>query len=216
MSKNCGYFKVRQKPFKFMTSSSIPVKKVIVVGDSAVGKTSLLLNYVDGVSAKSTNTTVGVDFKNKLLDVNGESIKLQLWDTAGQERFRTIALSYFRKADGIALIFDVTSSNSFEHIPYWMDNIVEKTDHKLPIILIGNKGDLPDAITADQAKKMADDYRVPFFKTSAKTGDGISEAFMKLAQMILEDDSKEQETSEPKSVDLTSNSQHEDEKKACC
>ena len=161
------------------------VKKIIVIGDPSVGKTAVLMNYVDGVSAIETISTIGIDFKNKNVNVDGNEIKLQLWDTAGQEQYRTIATAYYKRAHGIALFYDVTSRQSYEHIPGWMESITSNTDENIPIVLIGNKIDLESTVTAEAGQEMANEYSVPFFLTSAVTGQNIEEAFLTLARMMI-------------------------------
>lgn len=194
---------------------STEVKKVIVVGDSSVGKTSVILKYTDGdVKIGETLATIGVDFKNKMLNVGGKDIRLQIWDTAGQEKFRNIAVQYFRRAQGIAVFYDVTSKDSFDHIPSWMDSIKNQNDKNVPVILIGNKCDLPAKISADQGRSLASEYGVPFFLTSAADGTGINEAFEKIANLMLDN---KNEVSEPESLKLTDDSnKKDDDKKKCC
>ncbi|OHT16584.1 Ras-related protein Rab-13 [Tritrichomonas foetus] len=189
------------------------ILKVIVVGDSTVGKTALLLKYVDGNFTQST-TTIGVDFKNKNLVLDDKPMKLQLWDTAGQERFKTIAVSYYRRAHGIALLYDVSNMQSFEHIPMWLDSVKQNTDKTVPLILIGNKCDLAAKVGLDEGKQMAEENGVPFFLTSAKTGEGITEAFESLARMIIEDQAKE--ATRPKEIHVDITEKEEVKKKRCC
>ena len=189
------------------------VQKVIVVGDSTVGKTALLIKYIDGVY-QSTSTTVGVDFKNKNLVIDGKHVKMQLWDTAGQERFKTIAVSYYRRAHGVVIVYDVSNMQSFEHVPLWLDSVKQNTDRPVPLILIGNKCDLAPKVQENEGKQMAEENNVPFFLTSAKTGDGIDEAFEHLARMILEDREKEK-AKEDKAPNVDINHGQTTKKKCC-
>lgn len=193
---------------------SLDVLKVIVIGDSTVGKTALLLKYVEGVYT-STTMTIGIDFKNKNIQIDGKEIKLQLWDTAGQERFKTISVSYFRRAHGIALLYDVSNTQSFEHVPSWLDSVAQNTLRKVPLILIGNKCDLALKVKVEEGKQMAQDNDVPFFLTSAKTGEGVEEAFTSLAKMILKDQGQLEDNSQGGNV-IIDEEQDTKEKKKCC
>lgn len=193
---------------------SLDVLKVIVIGDSTVGKTALLLKYVEGVYT-STTMTIGIDFKNKNIQIDGKEIKLQLWDTAGQERFKTISVSYFRRAHGIALLYDVSNTQSFEHVPSWLDSVAQNTLRKVPLILIGNKCDLALKVKVEEGKQMAQDNDVPFFLTSAKTGEGVEEAFTSLAKMILKDQGQLEDSSQGGNV-IIDEEQDTKEKKKCC
>ena len=147
--------------------------RIIVVGDSTVGKTAAIIKFVDGISASSTIPTVGVDFKTKKMNVRGEEISMQIWDTAGQERFRSLTNSYFRKAQGIALFFDVTNKDSFSHLQTWLDSISDNlysSGTTIPIVVIGNKIDLTSKRVVSQEEALqflSDAYH--YFYTSAKS-----------------------------------------------
>lgn len=192
------------------------VVKVVVIGDGTVGKTALLMNYVDGVKAENASTiaTIGVDFKNKILKIDGKSVKLQIWDTAGQERFRTIAVSYYRKAQGIALIYDVSNRESFEHLQSWMDSINDNAEENVPIILIGNKCDLVHKVSEEEGTQFADEYKLPIFFTSAKTGKNVQESFLELTKIII--NKKEPQKIEPKIIDPKEKNEDEKKKGGCC
>ena len=201
--------------FYIEMDTGIPTKKLIIIGDGSVGKTAMLLNFVDDIKAGLTNSTIGVDFKSKIIEVNNQKIKLQIWDTAGQERFRNIAISYYRRSDGIALVYDVSSQLSFDHIPKWMDSIAKNVTNTIPTILIGNKIDLDNKISLEQGQNMASEYNVPFFQTSAKTGEGINEAFTKLAEMVLQNQSESEDNS-IKIEEDTEGTQNTDNSKCHC
>ena len=131
--------------------------KVLLLGNSDVGKSSLLLRYVDSVWNDSFVPTIGVDFKVKTLDINDKKIKMQIWDTAGQERFRTVVATYFRGAHGILLLYDVTNKDSFKNLENWLIEIEKNAQEKVLKILIGNKCDLTDdrEITTEEGKAFA-------------------------------------------------------------
>ncbi|XP_029057623.1 ras and EF-hand domain-containing protein isoform X2 [Monodon monoceros] len=184
------------------SSSSQKAYKIVLAGDAAVGKSSLLMRLCKNEFRGNTSATLGVDFQMKTLIVDGERTVLQLWDTAGQERFRSIAKSYFRRADGVLLLYDVTCEKSFLNVREWVDMIEDAAHNSIPIMLVGNKADLRDAAEAEGQKcvpgyfgeKLAMTYGALFCETSAKDGSNIVEAVLHLTREVKkrtdEDDSK--------------------------
>uniref|UniRef100_V9KG76 Ras and EF-hand domain-containing protein n=1 Tax=Callorhinchus milii TaxID=7868 RepID=V9KG76_CALMI len=166
--------------------------KIVLAGDAAVGKSSFLLRLCKNEFRGNTSATLGVDFQMKSLIVDGEQTVLQLWDTAGQERFRSIAKSYFRRADGVLLLYDVTCEKSFLNVREWVDMIEDSTHENIPIMLVGNKVDLREraieegqkSIPTSYGEKLAMTYSVLFCETSAKDGSNIIEAVLHLARNV--------------------------------
>ena len=159
--------------------------KLLIIGNSGVGKTCILLQFSEGNFTTSHLTTIGIDFKIKTVDVDGKQIKLQIWDTAGQERFRTITQTYYKNAMGIILAYDVTDENSYNDICKWMQQIDTHASENVAKILIGNKSDRPDRkISMEQGQKLADEYNIKFMETSAKNNSNINEAFYYIAKQI--------------------------------
>ncbi|XP_069786438.1 ras and EF-hand domain-containing protein homolog isoform X2 [Narcine bancroftii] len=166
--------------------------RIVLAGDAAVGKSSFLLRLCKNEFRGSTSATLGVDFQMKTLVVDGEQTILQLWDTAGQERFRSIAKSYFRRADGVLLLYDVTCEKSFLNVREWVDTIKDSTNEAVPIMLVGNKVDLRNKATKEGQKsiptsygeKLAMNYSVLFCETSAREGSNIIEAVLHLAREV--------------------------------
>ena len=161
--------------------------KVLLIGDSSVGKTSVLLRYVEDTFNPEFQTTIGVDFKISTFQLNGKIIKLQLWDTAGQDRFKNIVASYYRGAHGIVLAFDITNHASFQNINRWYDEAQNYLQKSVPKLLIGNKLDLSSqrAVRTEDAKELADRLGVEYIETSAKNSQNVKLAFETLSRSIL-------------------------------
>jgi Ras-related protein Rab-8A len=160
--------------------------KVLMVGDSGVGKTSLLLRYDNDVFNESYVTTIGIDFKTKYLDVGDKRVRLQIWDTAGQERFRTITTSYFRGAQGILLCFEVSDRNSFNSIGSWLEQITSHADQQVCVIICGTKCDSKREVTAEQGQALADKHGYTYIECSAKENHNVVAAFEAIAHEIVE------------------------------
>merc|ERR1712176_1356034 len=160
--------------------------KLLLIGDSGVGKSCLLLRYVDETYQESYISTIGVDFKIKTIELDGKVIKLQIWDTAGQERFRTITSSYYRGAHGIIVVYDVTDQESFNNVKVWLQEIDRYANENVNKLLVGNKSDLTSKKVVDYetAKAFADELGIPFLETSAKSAANVEQSFMTMAAEI--------------------------------
>jgi len=160
--------------------------KLLLIGDSGVGKSCLLLRFSDDSFTPSFITTIGIDFKIRTIELDGRRIKLQIWDTAGQERFRTITTAYYRGAMGILLVYDVTDEKSFGNIRNWIRNIEQHATESVNKMLIGNKCDMVDkkVIETERGQALADEYSIKFMETSAKNSINVDQAFINLAQDI--------------------------------
>lgn len=166
------------------TSSYDYIVKVLIIGNTKVGKSSIVLRFSDEKFEPSFITTIGVDFRTKVLNIDDESIKLYVWDTAGQERFRTITTAYYRNAMGVLLVYDITDIESFEGCQRWLKNIQTHASEDIVIVLVGNKADFEDqrVISYDQGSSLAEKIGCAFFETSAKTGVNVAEAFETLTK----------------------------------
>ncbi|KAK0132510.1 Ras-related protein Rab-37 [Merluccius polli] len=173
--------------------------KVMLLGDSAVGKTCVLVRFKDGAFLGGNFiATVGIDFRNKVVTVDNLKVKLQIWDTAGQERFRSVTHAYYRDAQALLLLYDVTSKSSFDNIRAWLTEIHEYAQKDVVIMLLGNKSDMAAerVIKKEEGEKLAKEYGVPFMETSAKTGVNVELAFQAIAQELKHRDA--QQPNEPK------------------
>ncbi|MFX1519316.1 MAG: Rab family GTPase [Promethearchaeota archaeon] len=162
--------------------------KVIVVGDAAVGKTSLMFRFVHGTFQKDYKMTIGVNFATKMIRLDdGVNVKLSIWDTAGQERFHFLLPSYYDGSSGGLVVFDVTRRESFTNLPKWLEQIRDKVN-QVPLVLIGNKADLEDlrAVTYEEAKQFAQQHGLAYTETSAKTGENVTDVFAALTQFMTE------------------------------
>ncbi|XP_075875726.1 ras and EF-hand domain-containing protein homolog isoform X2 [Nelusetta ayraudi] len=162
--------------------------RIVLAGDAAVGKSSFLLRLCKNEFKMNSSSTLGVDFQMKTMIVDGQPTLLQLWDTAGQERFRSIAKSYFRRADGVLLLYDVTCESSFLNVREWVDMIEDVSPEDIPIMLVGNKCDLRqdkvNCVPTSYGEKLAMTYNTLFCETSAKDGSNILEAVLHLAREV--------------------------------
>ena len=167
--------------------------KILILGDSSVGKTSLLLKYADGYFPTIYVATIGVEYKIKQINVNGLDINLQIWDTAGQERFRSITQNFMKGADGIMYVYDITEKSSFDNLKNWIRQSEDSTEGFKKII-VGNKSDLEldRNVPKESLQKFCDDRKLKGVEVSAKLGTNVSETFECLAKMIIGDQSKEE------------------------
>ena len=170
-----------------MTSEPSITFKILTIGESGVGKTCILRRFVENKFLKNHLATIGIDFKTKTLNINNQEIKLKIWDTAGQERFRNITTQYYKGADGIVLVYDVTEESSYDKIRDWMEQILYNTQRDdIGLVLLGNKCDMePRTVTEEQGNKMAEELKISYFETSALNGQGIKEAFEQLTRDIM-------------------------------
>ncbi|CAG9313594.1 unnamed protein product [Blepharisma stoltei] len=163
------------------------VFKLVIIGDSGVGKSCLLIRYAENTFAETHVATIGVDFLLRNLSIDGESVRLQIWDTAGQERFRTIITGYYRNADGVIFVFDKTKRDSFDHIEDWLKEVERYSSAKVVKVLVGNKADLqPHAVTTEEAKLKADQLNLEYIEASAKSAFQVDLIFDSVARKIIQ------------------------------
>lgn len=191
--------------------------KLLLIGDSGVGKSSLLLRFSDNSFSGSYITTIGVDFKIRTLVLDGERVKLQIWDTAGQERFRTITSTYYRNTHGVIVVYDVTNPESFVNVKRWLHEITQNCD-SVCTVLVGNKDDDPSrkrVETAD-AKRFSDQMGVRMFETSAKENRNVEEMFLSVTRLVLRMKKESQARLRPTEVVTITKTKKKPHVKRCC
>jgi len=185
--------------------------KVIILGDSGVGKTSLMNQYVNKKFSRQYKATIGADFLTKEIMVNDKMVTMQIWDTAGQERFQSLGVAFYRGADGCILVYDITDSKSFGSIESWMDEFLVQAapsnPDDFPFVLIGNKCDLADTqrqVPTSKAREYAKNKgEIPNFEASAKDATNVSSAFQQIAERALQRESANQPIYMPQTVDVS-------------
>ena len=188
--------------------------KIMVLGESKVGKTSLIKRYTKDQFGGVYLTTVGMDFQDKIIEIEDKKVRLQVWDTAGQERFRNVTKSYFQSSQGLLVVYDITDKESFEKINFWVDNIKNNAPENAKLILVGNKCDLANErkVSYEEGENYAKKFNIKFFESSAKDGTNVKEFFFYLANEIYQDD-KTKGKNNKNSLQLNANQKG---KKKCC
>ncbi|KAJ3673737.1 hypothetical protein LUZ60_005729 [Juncus effusus] len=163
------------------------VFKVVLIGDSAVGKSQILSRFARDEFSLDSKATIGVEFQTRTLSIQGKNVKAQIWDTAGQERYRAVTSAYYRGAVGALLVYDITKRQSFDHMARWLVELRSHADRQIIIMLIGNKSDLSDerAVSSDDAKEFAEKESLFFLETSALEGKNVETAFEKVLTEIF-------------------------------
>ena len=197
------------------------IVKLLLLGDSSVGKTSIIIKYISNKFMDTNIATLGVDYMDKTVDYNNLKVFLQIWDTSGEEKFRSITRNFYRNADGLLVVFDLTCKESFNHVKNWLN---EAKEHKNDIktILVGNKLDLEDEreVNKETALKFAEKNNLKYLETSAKNGKNINNSFKEMISLILNDKTeqeiKKEFTKSDSSISINSGKDGKKIKKSCC
>ena len=193
--------------------------KILIIGDTDVGKTSILLQYTSDFFQEVHIATIGVEFKLKEITLDNVVYKLNIWDTAGQERFRAITKSFFKAADGIVFVYDVTLKSSFDNMKNWVKD-AESRDNNFKSVIVGNKIDLDDLreVSLEEGQSFASKKNCPFFESSAKKRINIDEIFITLLKEILKEKNDKVEKLKivkEDNIKLNNNNRHNQKKKCC-
>ena len=163
--------------------------KILTLGDTLVGKSSIVLRYSENKFTSSILSTIGVDSKRKIVKVKGETVKVSIWDTAGQEKYQNIAKQYYFGANGVLLIYDITNEKSFKKIDFWYNDLKDNVNiDEMFVCLIGNKKDLESkrVITKEKAEEYAKELNIPYYEVSAKSGEGIKQLFLGVIEKVMD------------------------------
>ena len=197
--------------------------KVVLVGDSFVGKTNIMSKYLKNEFHEDSKATVGVEFGSKQFTVEGHSIKAQIWDTAGQERYKAITSAYYKGARGAFIVYDITRKQSFESVEKWVNDVTAVADKNITIILIGNKSDLEDQrqVTKEQGQDKANKLEIAFMETSAFSGENLEKAFNMMINEVYKKCHEELLAEGDVDIieggkDINLESKQNEEKKKCC
>ena len=195
--------------------------KLILIGDSCVGKSNILLKYLKNEFDPNSRATVGVEFGTKNIIINNKKIKIQIWDTAGQERYRSITSAYYKGAKGALIVYDITRKCTFDNIDKWISDLKLNGDKNICIVILGNKSDLDDKreVSKGDGIKKSEMYKTAFLETSALNGDNIGKAFDEIIEQIIQNNKSFFEDSNKKEMDKVVNlneSNKDNDKKKCC
>jgi len=204
---------------KNISNYSDYIFKIVLIGDTSVGKSCLLTRFADDQFTDNYVTTIGVDFRFKTMIVMDKIIKVQVWDTAGEERYRSITNAYYRGAEGILIVFDLTNEESFKSIQNWINEVTVFTGKDVIIICLGNKSDLKSEISKNIIDEFKKKTNLEIFNVSAKTGEGVEEAFKHIIELLIKKNTDKKE--ENNAINLTPNTNNNNspidkKKESCC
>ena len=193
--------------------------QLLIIGDATVGKTSILSRFSKNSFNSNYLATVGLDFFTKDEIFEGKIIRIKIWDTAGQERYKSLTKGFFRNAQGIIIVFDVTNLESFNSLKYWIQSIQNNIDlekNNIPAIIIGNKIDLPEReVKKDDGEKFAKEQKYEYFETSAKSGEGVSESIRFLVKTLFENANFCEKNKDKKNMTIKGEKYNKESKKCC-
>lgn len=194
------------------TQKGVNCIKLLTLGNSMVGKSSLIARFIDNKFFDSYISTIGIDFFKKKVKIGVNEIDLQIYDSAGQEKYKSISKQYYHNSEGILLVFDLTSQESFVALDEWIEDL-EKVEKDLPIILVGNKSDLDDRdVSEEEINKIINDKKFDYFETSALNGSNVNEAFIKLTELVIKHKKSRRNTRKGMSIHSLNNPNN----KKCC
>ena len=191
--------------------------QLLIIGDSSVGKTSILSRYANGTFSANYLATVGLDNFTKDETIDGKNVRIKIWDTAGQERYKALTKGFFRNAQGIMIVYDVTNQETYENVKFWIESIKTNIGAELdniPIIIIGNKIDSDREVNKDTASKFCEEKNYPYYETSAKTGENIDTTIRDLVKLVLKGNSDNKENNND-NIKINAKEHKKSEKSGC-
>ena len=191
--------------------------KIMVLGESRVDKTQLINRYTKGQFGGVYSSTFGVDFQDKIIDIDNKKVRLQIWDSAGQERFGNITKTYFQSIHGFVLVYDITDKESFEKLNFWIDQNILNGPKNMKFVLVGNKCDLTEhrQVSIEDGEKLAEKYNMKFFEASSRNGTNVNELFFYLANEIYQDFKFKGNINKVELINLESTTKKKAKKKIC-
>ena len=197
--------------------------KIVLVGDSSVGKTNIMGKYLKNEFREDSKSTVGVEFGSKEFVIENHTVRVQIWDTAGQERYKAITSAYYKGAKGAFIVYDITRKGTFESVDKWVSDLKASADKKITLLLIGNKCDLEDQrqITKEEAEQKAKSFEVAYLETSALSGENLEKAFEMLVNEVYKkchldmEDEDDRDMVPGKDIDLNKDN-NQNKQKTCC
>ncbi|XP_062599593.1 ras-related protein Rab-11A-like [Saccostrea cucullata] len=225
--RTCEHCKNQPNPPTYSEDEYDFLAKVVLIGDSGVGKSNLLSRYTRNEFSLETKTTIGVEFATRSVHINGQTLKAQIWDTAGQDRYRAITNAYYRKAVGVVMVYDIAKRVTFDNLDKWLKEVRDFTDDDVILLLVGNKTDLRHlrAVSSHEAQQYAEKNRMSFIETSALDTTHVETAFQtilsEIYSMVSQKSMKDDTggftlTSELQSYDVTETENEKDGKRKCC
>ena len=160
--------------------------QLIIVGESCVGKTSILYKYTKDFFTNQHLATIGLEYFTTEEKINDKVIRVKIWDTAGQEQYKSLTKNFYKNSNGVFIVYDVTNKSSFEKVQEWIQSVIDNGDENIKMVLIGNKIDLNREVKTEEGQAIANKYKMPFFETSAKENINIRDSVMKLVNMVIE------------------------------
>jgi len=188
--------------------------KIMFIGNSSVGKTSIIKRYSKNIFSTSYISTLGIDFESKNINIDNKTINLQIWDTAGQEKYKVLSKNYYNNSNAFIIVYDITNLESFESVMNWIDQIKENAPENVKSILLGNKSDLEEKriISEEEGKNLAKKININFYETSAQNGANIEKAIDNLVKDVISDENFIKENTQK----LDRNKFKTEKKKKCC
>lgn len=161
-------------------------QSIIIIGESSVGKTSILYKYTQGYFTGNHLATIGLEYFTKEQEIDGKKIRIKFWDTSGQEQFKSLTRNFYKDADGVLVVYDVSNRDSFKKVGEWIESVYDNSNSDVKMILVGNKIDLHRDVSKEEGLNLAKEYKLNYHEMSAKDGTGIEDAIKDIISLVLQ------------------------------